>query len=60
MPIVSAERHSGFSLPKDRDYLAPPTVGKLVDSDPTLIVTPPKGLDVGYVRIATRQAIGTK
>jgi hypothetical protein len=40
---------------KDRDYLAPPTVGKLADLDPAQIVTPPKGLEVGYVPIATRQ-----
>ena len=43
--------------PKDRDYLAPPTVGKLADIDPALIVTPPKGLEAGYVPIATRQAM---
>jgi len=41
---------------KDRDYLAPPAIGKLADIDPALIVTPPPGLDVGYVPIATRQA----
>ena len=40
---------------KDRDYLAPPTVGKLADIDPALIVTPPKGMEVGYVPIATNQ-----
>lgn len=40
---------------KDRDYLAPPTVGKLADLDPAQIVTPPKGLEIGYVPIATRQ-----
>jgi hypothetical protein len=42
---------------RDRDYLAPPTVGKLADIDPALIVTPPKGMEVGYVPIATRQAM---
>jgi len=42
---------------KDRDYLPPPTVGKLAEVDPALIVTPPKGLEVGYVPIATRQAM---
>jgi hypothetical protein len=42
---------------KDRDYLAPPTVGKLADIDPALIVTPPKGMEVGYVPIAIRQAL---
>jgi hypothetical protein len=41
---------------KDRDYLSPPTVGKLADIDPALIVTPPPGLEAGYVPIATRQA----
>jgi len=41
---------------KDRDYLEPPRIGKLADIDPALIVTPPSGLEVGYVPIATRQA----
>lgn len=41
---------------KERDYLPPPTVGKLADLDPALLVTPPKGLEVGYVPIVTRQA----
>ncbi|MCD6338453.1 MAG: hypothetical protein J7M29_03610, partial [Verrucomicrobia bacterium] len=40
---------------KDRDYLPPPTSGKLASIDPALIVTPPPGLEVGYVPIATRQ-----
>jgi len=44
--------------PKDRDYLAPPTVGTLVDLDPALLVTPPEGKEVGYVPIATRQERG--
>ena len=41
---------------KDRDYLAPPEIGKLADVDPALIVTPPTGLEAGYVPILTRQA----
>ena len=41
---------------KDRQYLAPPGIGKLAEIDPALIVTPPKGLEAGYVPIATRQA----
>lgn len=41
--------------PIDRDYMAPPTRGKLVKLDPALLVTPPKGLEVGYVPIVTRQ-----
>jgi hypothetical protein len=45
---------------KDRNYLAPPTVGKLADIDPALIVMPPRGLEVGYVPIATRQELRIK
>jgi hypothetical protein len=41
---------------KDRDYLAPPKIGRLAHIDPALIVIPPPGLEVGYVPIATRQA----
>ena len=41
--------------PIDRDYMAPPTRGKLVTLDPALIVKPPKGLEVGYVPVVTRQ-----
>ncbi|MFN7021651.1 MAG: sialate O-acetylesterase [Phycisphaerales bacterium] len=41
----------------DRDYLAPPTVGRLAELDPALIVQPPRGLEIGYVPIATRQEL---
>jgi hypothetical protein len=41
--------------PLDRDYIAPPTRGKLVSLDPALIVRPPKGMETGYVPIVTRQ-----
>ncbi|MEO2089752.1 MAG: hypothetical protein ABGY75_09675 [Gemmataceae bacterium] len=40
---------------KNREYLPPPTVGKLAELDPGVLVTPPKGLDVGFVPIVTRQ-----
>ncbi|HPA17475.1 MAG TPA: hypothetical protein PLU30_06980 [Verrucomicrobiae bacterium] len=43
--------------PTNRDYMAPPTRGKLVALDPALLVTPPKGLEVGYVPIVTRQEV---
>jgi len=43
------------SWPVDRDFIAPPTRGKLVALDPALMVTPPPGLEVGYVPIVTRQ-----
>jgi hypothetical protein len=42
--------------PIDRDYMAPPTRGELVDLDPGLFVTPPAGLEAGYVPIVTGQA----
>jgi hypothetical protein len=40
---------------RDREYLPSPLIGKLADIDPALIVTPPKGMEVGYVPIATQQ-----
>ncbi len=43
---------------KDRDYLPPPTRGSLADLDPALLVTPPPGLEAGYVPIVTRQEAG--
>ena len=42
--------------PIDRDYMAPPSRGTLATLDPALLVTPPKGLEVGYVPIVTHQA----
>ena len=42
---------------RDRDYLPPPTVGKLASLDPAQIVRPPKGFEIGYVPIATRQEL---
>jgi hypothetical protein len=42
--------------PIDRDYMAPPTRGALVTLDPALLVTPPQGLEVGYVPIVTGQS----
>lgn len=41
--------------PIDRDYMAPPSRGELVSLDPALLVTPPAGLEVGYVPIVTHQ-----
>ena len=41
---------------KDSDYLPPNTVGVLADIDPALLVSPPEGLEFGYVPIVTRQA----
>ena len=42
---------------KDRNYLTPPDVGTLAELDPALILTPPPGLEAGYVPIATRQEL---
>jgi hypothetical protein len=41
--------------PIDRDYMAPPSQGELAALDPALLVTPPNGLEVGYVPIVTNQ-----
>jgi hypothetical protein len=42
--------------PIDRDYMPAPTFGELVSLDKNLIVTPPQGLEVGYVPIVVKQA----
>jgi len=41
--------------PIDRDYMPPPSRGTLVTLDPALLVTPPSGLEIGYVPIVTHQ-----
>jgi hypothetical protein len=41
--------------PIDRDYMAPPGSGTLAKLDPALLVSPPAGMEVGYVPIVTRQ-----
>lgn len=45
---------------KSNNYLPPPGMSKLADLDPAQIVKPPKGLEVGYVPIATRQELEVK
>jgi hypothetical protein len=42
---------------RDRNYLTPPDRGTLAYIDPALILTPPKGMEAGYVPIATRQEL---
>jgi len=44
------------SWTQNRNYLPSNSVGSLASIDPALIVKPPKGLEVGYVPIVTRQA----
>ena len=46
--------HAQWTL--NREYMAPPSHGTLVTLDPALLVTPPKGLELGYVPIVLRQA----
>lgn len=46
--------------PIDRDYMAPPTMGELVALDSALLVTPPKGMELGYVPIVTNQKAAVK
>lgn len=41
----------------ERDYLPPPTRGRLAALDDAVLVRPPKGLEVGYVPIVTRQGL---
>lgn len=41
----------------DTDYLPPPRFGELAKIDPALVVTPPRGMEVGYVPIVTWQGI---
>ncbi|MEL7497644.1 MAG: hypothetical protein AAFN77_08550 [Planctomycetota bacterium] len=45
--------HAQYSI--DKNYLPAPTKGKLVAMDDVMIVEPPKGMEVGYVPIVTRQ-----
>jgi hypothetical protein len=40
----------------DKEYLPPPGMGTLAALDDALLVTPPQGLEAGYVPIVTRQA----
>lgn len=43
--------------PIDGEYLAPPRAGTLASFDSNLFVTPPKGMEVGFVPIVVRQEI---
>jgi hypothetical protein len=45
-----------WNWPIDRDYMAPPGRGKLATLDSALLVTPPKGMEAGYVPIVTHQS----
>jgi hypothetical protein len=45
------------SWPADGQYLPPPTRGVLVELDGALLLTPPEGLEAGYVPIVTSQRV---
>jgi hypothetical protein len=42
-----AEIHARWGI--DREYMPPPSAGSLVRLDPALIVSPPAGMETGYV-----------
>ncbi|MFW5653216.1 MAG: hypothetical protein ACOC0P_04150 [Planctomycetota bacterium] len=48
------------SWPIDRDYMTPLKSGSLVTLDPALIVTPPDGMEAGYVPIVIGQIAGAE
>ncbi len=50
--------HASWSI--DRDYMPPPTTGELARLDPALFVTPPSGMEVGYVPIVTHQEAASR
>ena len=54
LQAVAEKIHAHWTL--DKEYLPPPALGTLATLDAALIVTPPKGLEIGYVPIVTRQA----
>lgn len=54
LQAVAEKIHRHWTM--DKDYLPPPKMGTLATLDTALIVTPPKGLEVGYVPIVTRQS----
>jgi len=54
LQAVVEKIHRAWTM--EKDYLPPPGIGTLATLDSALIVKPPKGLEIGYVPIVTRQA----
>lgn len=54
LQTIVEKLHTHWTM--DKEYLPPPGLGTLAALDASLIVTPPKGLEVGYVPVATRQS----
>ena len=46
---------SGLGYTKDRENLAPLTVGRPAGTAPVLVAATPSGMEAGYVPIAARQ-----
>jgi len=44
----------------DGTYMAPPRAGALVRFDANLLVMPPKGMEIGFVPIVTKQELVVK
>ncbi|MFN7491734.1 MAG: hypothetical protein ACK5RG_02350 [Cyclobacteriaceae bacterium] len=55
MALQSLVEKIHAAWPINREYIPDPTFGELVSLDKNLIVTPPKGLEIGYVPIAVKQ-----
>ncbi len=55
MQLKVVKLHQNWT--KDLQYLSPPTVGNLASIDSAQLVTPPAGLEIGYVPIPTRQEL---
>jgi hypothetical protein len=53
LQALVAQIHARWTI--DREYMPPPSSGSLVRLDPALIVTPPKGMETGYVPIVVGQ-----
>jgi len=54
LQAVVEKIHTQWTM--DKEYLPPPGMGTLATLDAALVVTPPAGLEIGYVPIATRQS----
>jgi hypothetical protein len=54
LQAVVEKIHTQWTM--DREYMPSPRMGTLATLDASLIVMPPKGLEIGYVPIVTRQS----
>ncbi len=53
LQILVEKMHRSWT--PDKQYMAPPSRGKLASLDAALLVNPPKGMEVGFVPVAIRQ-----